>query len=125
MTEEEAQEWRERLQRAVAETLRKRAERKAFRADHLRNRKYGKAAYHRAKLARNRTKENTMTDTETSKYERLERIAASHGLHLQHVDAYQLITKMGAHIGSPKTLEDMETTFTDAAVRFHQVLKEN
>lgn len=65
MTEEEEQEWRERLKAAVEKTLRTRAEKKAERADHLRRRKYGKAAYHRSKLARPKEKK-TMTDTTTT-----------------------------------------------------------
>lgn len=51
MTEDEKQEWQERLQRAVAETLRKRAARKAEREDHQLRRKHGKAALHARKLA--------------------------------------------------------------------------
>jgi hypothetical protein len=52
MTEEEEQEWQERLAQAVADTLAKRASRARFRAERTEARKWGKAAYHRMRLAR-------------------------------------------------------------------------
>lgn len=50
MTDEEAAEWQERLRAAVAATLRARAAKREERADHLRRRRYGKAALHAIKL---------------------------------------------------------------------------
>jgi hypothetical protein len=52
MTEDEEREWQERLRAAVEATLRKRASRARFRAERTEARRYGKAAYHAAKLAR-------------------------------------------------------------------------
>lgn len=51
MTETEEQEWRERLERAVAKTLWERERRRAERREFQTRRNYGKAIYHRAKLA--------------------------------------------------------------------------
>jgi len=56
MTEEELQEWQERLRAAVAETLRKRAARAAYRAERATARAYGLQARHHAKLNRPKDK---------------------------------------------------------------------
>lgn len=48
------EEWEKRLRAAVAETLRKRQQRRAERAEFKRRRDHGLAARHSAKLARTR-----------------------------------------------------------------------
>jgi hypothetical protein len=59
MTEEEAEEWRERLRAAVEKTVRERAARRDERAEHQRRRKYAKATLHARKLAHFRQQEDT------------------------------------------------------------------
>jgi hypothetical protein len=66
MTEQEEQEWQERLRAAVDQTLALRARKAALRAEFAERRKHGLTARHHNKLRRNAgdtTKENTMTDT--------------------------------------------------------------
>ena len=53
------EEWRRRLEAAIAETLRKRAAKRDERADHLERRRHGKAKLHAIKLARLRRPPST------------------------------------------------------------------